>query len=93
MCRDGTSKVWLTLLSPDGSVPDGRSEERRTRRRRGPWRCCATGAATPPGVQPDRPLSNPPLNTTDKVDSGVAAFEAAEGGPVPAGLDAVTVNV
>jgi hypothetical protein len=53
----------------------------------------ATGGATPLVAQPASPLSKPPLNTTDRVDCGVAGFEAVEAGPLPAGLDAVTVNV
>ena len=44
-------------------------------------------------VQEVSPLSNPLLLTSEALADGVTALEAADSGPLPAGFDAVTVNV
>jgi hypothetical protein len=56
----GTVKVWVSVLSPDGSVPEStpsKADELPL------WALAvvADGAAMPPGVQPVRPDSKPPL--------------------------------
>src|SRR6516165_5374285 len=59
------------------------------------WNCVvlAVGRAAPPVVQEVRPFSNPQLSTCNALAEGVTAFDCGDSGPVPAGLDAVTVNV
>ena len=57
------------------------------------WVLLATGGATPPVVHPVSPFSKPPSVTCNALDDGVTALDCADSGPVPAGLDAVTVNV
>src|SRR5450755_2413076 len=89
---DGTLTVWLSVLSPLGSVPDTAPSSAE------PLPVCAfavlaTGGGAPPVTQLERPLSKPLLRTEDSVASGVTAFEAAEGGPLPFALLAVTVKV
>jgi hypothetical protein len=88
----GTVTVWLTELSPPGSLPDvvpSRAEE---------VPLCGlavvtVGTTTPLADHDDRPLSKPPLNTDERLFWGVTAFDTAEGGPAPFGFVAVTVNV
>lgn len=89
---EGTDTVRLRLLSPKGSVPEALP---RNAAAAPVWALpvVLAGVTTPPDAQPESPLSKPPLNTTDRVDRGVAALEAADVGPLPAGLDALTVKV
>ncbi len=57
------------------------------------WAVLAVGGATPPVVQEVMPFSKPPLLTCSALADGVTALDCGDSGPVPAGLDAVTVNV
>ena len=57
------------------------------------WLVVALGTAAPPVVQEVRPFSKPPLSTCNALADGVTALDCGDSGPVPAGLDAVTVNV
>src|SRR3954454_7988795 len=89
----GTASVCDRLLSPLGcccgwTVP--------TRAELVPeWTCTplAVGTDAPPVVQELSPLSNPPLSTWSAAVEGVTALELADSGPLPAGFEAVTVNV
>ena len=57
------------------------------------WVVVAAGVAAPPVVQEFSPFSKPPLSTCNAFADGVTALDGGDSGPVPAGLDAVTVNV
>ena len=58
------------------------------------WVVLAVGVVTPPPVvHAVSPFSKPPLSTCNALADGVTALDCADSGPVPAGLDAVTVNV
>ena len=88
----GTLIVWLTQLSPAGSDPETAPISAALV----PLCTCAVltdGAMAPPMVQYCDPDSNPPLTTADGLANGVTGFDGADCGPVPFGLDAVTVNV
>ena len=57
------------------------------------WVPVAVGGATPPVVHPFSPFSKSPSVTCSALDEGVTVLDCADSGPVPAGFDAVTVNV
>jgi hypothetical protein len=59
------------------------------------WTCAllALGVTEPSVVQDASPLSKPLLSTCNALDDGVTALELDDSGPLPAGFEAVTVNV
>src|SRR5215470_3142389 len=89
---EGTVTVWLSQLSPSGSVPVEVPSSAE------PEPLCArtvlpVGSTTPPVLQDVRPVSKPPFCTRIGLVEGVTGFDGAEAGPVPMALVALTVKV
>ena len=77
-------KVWLSVLSPSGSLPDMHADHRGIRSAVR-FAELTTGGAIPPDAHGDRPVSKPPLLTICKLARGVTALDGDDAGPVPRG--------
>src|SRR5262249_788841 len=97
----GIVTVWDRLLSPSTSGADWTLPSRAGLRPEGNWvlRAGGGGGGGGGGKGPPRSVRGvgrfwpPPLSTCNALADGVTALDCADSGPVPAGLDAVTVNV
>ena len=89
----GMASVWDMLLAPAFAVAGWTTPSRAEPLPEWYWVALAVGGSTPPVVHPVRPFSKPPLTTCGMVAKGVTELDCADSGPVPAGLDGVTVNV
>ena len=76
----GTWTVWLTQLSPAGSVPDVPSSAEDVPL----WAFAvlALGTGIPPADQYVRPLSKPLLNAAESAPDGVTAFDGGRWGRI-----------